>query len=104
MISRHWKGITHSHEGENYRHHLLEVTFPKLSTLQGFLGASVLLRPVPEGIQFLVITRWQSLEAIRLFAGEAIETAVVPPAVQAMMVSFDAKVEHFELTASFPGP
>lgn len=104
MISRHWKGIAHRHEAENYQAYLLEVTFPKLAKLQGFLGASVLQRPVPEGIQFLVVTRWQTREAIRLFAGEALETAVVPPAVQAMMVSFDAQVEHFELTATFPGP
>lgn len=104
MISRHWKGTTHSHEGEAYQRYLLEVTFPKLTTLHGFLGASVLQRQVPEGIQFLVVTRWQSLEAIRQFTGEAVEAAVVPPAVQAMMVSFDAKAEHFELTASFTGP
>lgn len=104
MISRHWKCIARPHESERYLRHLRETTFPQLAAIHGFLGASVLRRAVPEGIQFLVATRWRSLEVIRQFAGEPEDQAVVPVPVQAMMVAFDTRAEHFELAATFPEP
>jgi hypothetical protein len=40
---------------------------------------------------------WESMEAIRQFAGEPEDLAVVPPAAQAMMVEYDPKVTHYEV-------
>jgi len=43
------------------------------------------------------VTVWESLEAIRSFAGEDSEAAVVPLVAQAMMVEFDARARHYEV-------
>ncbi|HEX7125950.1 MAG TPA: antibiotic biosynthesis monooxygenase [Thermodesulfobacteriota bacterium] len=101
MISRHWKGIAKPGQAEAYVHHLESDTFPKLSAIPGFVRASILRRDVAAGTEFQVVTLWESLDAIRAFAGERPEVAVVPPTVQAMMVSYDAHVEHYEIADTY---
>lgn len=49
------------------------------------------------GVEFRIVTLWQSIEAIRHFAGEDPEAAVVPDRVKAMMVRFDSGVSHYEV-------
>jgi hypothetical protein len=48
-------------------------------------------------VEFLIVTRWTSLAAIRKFAGDDVTTAVVPAEVQAMMIEYDRKVRHYEI-------
>jgi heme-degrading monooxygenase HmoA len=97
MIARHWRGVARRERAEAYIEHLRAETFPALARLPGFLSASILRRRVPEGEEFLVITNWESLAAIRAFAGEDVEGAVVPDTVQEMMVSFDRTARHYEM-------
>ena len=98
MIARHWRGIARSSVAEAYVEHLRSATFPSLAQLPGFLSASILRRDVQLGVEFLVVTNWESLESIRAFAGPDVETAVVPAAVQAMMVEFDTRARHYEVS------
>ncbi len=97
MISRHWIGIARTEAADRYIEHLRKDTFPKLSKIRGFKKASILRRAVRQGVEFLVVTDWESLEAIREFSGERPETAVVPPVVQAMMVSYEKETRHYEV-------
>jgi len=97
LISRHWKGVAKSEEADNYIHHLRNKTFPELARIDGFVRASILRRSTREGTEFLVVTTWQSFEAIRRFAGESVNTAVVPPEVQEMMLKYDREVTHYEI-------
>ena len=48
-------------------------------------------------MEFLVVTRWESLDAIVKFAGADAEAAVVPPHVQSMMIEYDQRVRHYEV-------
>jgi heme-degrading monooxygenase HmoA len=96
MIARHWRGVAKAASAQAYVDHLRHDTFPALRKLEGFIDASILRRAVPDGVEFLVITHWDTLEAIAEFAGDDIEAAVVPPAVQAMMVDYDRTVRHYE--------
>ncbi len=65
MISRHWRALAHHGEADNYISHLLHETFPKLSGIGGFIQASILRRETPKGTEFLIVTEWQSLDAIK---------------------------------------
>jgi heme-degrading monooxygenase HmoA len=65
--------------------------------VRGFSSASILKRVVPQGVEFLIVTNWASLEAIRAFAGSNPENAVVPPKVREMMLEFDPVVRHYEV-------
>jgi hypothetical protein len=68
-----------------------------LIAIPGFIKASIRQRNTVKGVEFLIITTWQSVDAIKKFAGEAFDTAVVPKRVQDMMVEFDEKAEHYKL-------
>ena len=97
MIARHWKGIAGPEDADKYIEHLRRDTFPQLSGIHGFVGASILKRQVDQGVEFLIVTVWDSMEAIERFAGETADAAVVPPAVQAMMIDYERKVRHYEI-------
>lgn len=99
MISRQWRGVARADRALDYEQHLLAETFPALERIPGFVDASILKRPVERGVEFLIVTRWQSLDAIRQFAGADETAAVVPPAVVAMMIDYDRRVTHFEVVA-----
>jgi heme-degrading monooxygenase HmoA len=101
MISRHWNGVTRPGRADAYVDHLRRETFPGLAKIPGFVQASVLRREVDSGTEFQVVTVWESLEAIQAFAGEDLEVAVVPDAVQELMVSYDRRVTHYEIADTF---
>jgi heme-degrading monooxygenase HmoA len=104
MISRHWKGIVKPGEAGTYIRHLRNETFPALASLRGFVQASILRRELPSGTEFQIVTVWDSLDAIAAFAGDQLDVAVVPPAVQAILTGYDRQVEHYEIAETFvPG-
>ena len=97
MISRQWRGIARHSEADRYVSHLRTQTVPQLARIAGFRGASILRRDSAEGVEFLIVTTWDSIDAIRQFAGQNAEDAVVPDNVQAMMLSYDRTVAHYEI-------
>ena len=101
MISRHWTGVAKPGRGEAYEHHLRSDTFPRLAHIPGFVEASVLRRDVDGGTEFQVVTVWDSLEAVKAFAGPQVDVAVVPEAAQAMLSSYDERVRHYEVVERF---
>jgi len=96
-IARHWRGLAKADRAAAYVSHLRRETFPAIGKLAGFKSASILRREVPEGVEFLIVTTWHSLDAIRAFAGANIEVAVVPEKAQAMMIDYDRVVRHYEV-------
>ena len=101
MISRHWKGIAKPEFVDRYVSHLKDETFPQLASLHGFIHATILRREVAAGTEFQIVTMWDSLSSITAFAGVNVEAAVVPTAVQAMMVDYDRSVVHYEIAHTF---
>ena len=98
MVSRHWTGITKPGKGPDYIAHLQKDTFPKLSFIPGFIRASILQRDLPEGTEFLIITDWENMNAIEAFAGAESDKAVVPPVARELMLRFDDKVRHYDIS------
>lgn len=97
MIVRTWNARARAENVGGYIQHFDELLKPALSKLEGFVSASILLR-MNDGtgdVHIVVMTRWESLDAIRAFAGEQIEVAVVEPAAAAVLESYDRHVEHF---------
>ena len=97
MIARHWRGLVKRDRAAAYVEHLQSETLPQLVQLAGFHDAKVLRRDLPEGVEFLVVTIWDSLDSIRAFAGNDIESAVVPPQARDMMIEYDRKARHYEV-------
>jgi len=97
VISRQWRGLAHLDQAQNYVKHLRAETFPALRKIPGFVSASILSRRLGNGIEFLIVTQWDSLDAIARFAGADLEAAVVPAKPAAMMIEYDRRVRHFEV-------
>lgn len=97
QIVRTWTGVTTKKNVSAYLTHLRNETLPHLKALDGFLGVQVLQRSFGDTEEFRVQTTWQSLASIHAFAGEDLNTAVVPPAARAVLERFDAHVEHYEI-------
>jgi len=102
MISRHWNGLCKRDAADRYVEHLERESVPQLAALPGFIRASILRRGLAAGTDFQVVTLWESLAAIEAFAGQDVDAAVVPASVQAMMLSYDRKVAHYEVVRTFP--
>jgi hypothetical protein len=52
---------------------------------------------LPQGVEFLVVTIWESLDSIRAFAGNDVESAVVPPKARDMMIEYDRSARHYQV-------
>jgi len=100
VISRYWRGLFRAERADDYVRHLREKTFVNLERLDGFVSASILRRDVATGVEFVVLTRWRSLESVKAFAGEDPERAVVPEELSAMILEYDERVRHYEEVAA----
>ena len=97
MISRQWRGLAHQNRAQDYVEHLRAVTFPALRKIPGFVDASILSRPSGAGVEFLIVTRWDSMDAIAKFAGTDPEAAVISASAADMFIEYDRRVTHFEV-------
>jgi heme-degrading monooxygenase HmoA len=95
MIIREWRGRTRPSNADAYPRHFREKVVPELRKVPGFVGAHLSRRQLGDQIEFLVLTRWQSMDAIRGFAGADTEKAVVEPDAIAALVEFDNAVHHY---------
>ena len=97
MIARIWRGQASALSAPHYREHATQRVFPQLALLPGHRGAYLLTRETKDGVEFLAVTLWDSIESIKRFAGEDPETAVVEPDARAVLSSFDSFVRHYEI-------
>jgi len=99
MIVRIWTAEALTENAEDYRQHYAEVLLPRLRAIGGFLGASMLERVMDGHVEFVVITRWDNIDAIRAFAGPHQDRAAVEPDIRAALERFDETVKHYVLVA-----
>ena len=100
MIVRIWHGWTSRANADAYEHLLREEIFAGIRGRQitGFRGIELLRRALPDGVEFVTIMRFDSLDAVREFAGADYEQAVVPPKARALLSRFDERSAHYELS------
>lgn len=96
-ILRLWKGCATAAKAGDYIRHASQTVFPQIQSLPGHRGAYLLRRSVGNGIEFLVLTLWASMDAVRGFAGPDPEKAVVEPAARAALSHFEETVTHYEV-------
>jgi heme-degrading monooxygenase HmoA len=96
LIVREWRATASPEGARDYEEYVRDRLLPELMQLEGFMGLWLLARDVGEHVSLVVVTRWRSLEAIRGFAREDVERAVVHPDAQAMLREMDERVIHYE--------
>jgi heme-degrading monooxygenase HmoA len=97
VVARYWSARTTAENAPRYADHLRQHVVPVLRGLDGYAGARLLQRTSGSGVEVVVLTWWQSLDAIRAFAGADLETAVVADAAAALLTDYDRRVNHYEV-------
>lgn len=102
MISRIWHGWTTRENAAAYEALLKSEVLPGIEAreIRGLRGIHLLKRDVPEGVEFVTILWFDSLDAVREFAGEDWEAAVVPEEGRRLLTRFDARSAHYETVLS----
>src|SRR5580700_10494158 len=105
MIARLWRGAAETGNADAYQRHATATVFPSLRDIPGHRGAFLLKRAAAGRTEFLAVTLWDSIEAVRAFAGADPDTAVVEPAARAVLAEFDDFARHYEVAFDgFSGP
>src|SRR3989304_3416440 len=100
MISRIWHGWTNRDNADRYEALLREEIFVDIQHrhIRGFKGIQLLRREVGKEVEFVTIMLFDSLDAVREFAGADYEAAVVPEKGRALLSHFDERSQHYEVT------
>jgi len=95
MIVRTWRGRAAAANANAYVDHFRDNVLPELHAISGFCGASLLRKDCGREVEYVVLSRWDSMDAVRAFAGDDVNKAVVEPQAVAALIDFDREVEHY---------
>jgi heme-degrading monooxygenase HmoA len=97
VVTRLWFGSATFDKADDYAKLLKETILPEIRRIKGYRGAYVIRRELSDGVEFGTITLWESMEAVREFAGERPEVAVVPPKARELLREFDKTVKIYDI-------
>ena len=97
MFIREWRGRAKQDEAARYPEYFRNEVSRQLRQAPGFQGGYLSRREVGDQVEFLVLTRWKSMNAIREFTGSVAEHAVIDPGAMATLIAYDHTVRHYEV-------
>ena len=102
MIDRIWHGWTTRADADEYERLLREEILPSFAEAEndGYRGARLLRREADGGdeeVEFVTVLRFDSIESVKAFAGEAYREAHVPPAAREVLKRYDDRARHYEV-------
>ena len=97
MIARVWKGAVRRRDGDAYARYMQDTGVAGYARTPGNRGVWMLRRDVDDRTEFVMFTLWDSLEAVKAFAGDDHETAVFYPEDERFLVERDRTAAHYEV-------
>jgi heme-degrading monooxygenase HmoA len=97
MILRMWRAQSTVEKADEYVRHATTKVFPALHAVEGHRGAYLLRHTLGDMVELVVLTLWESMDAVRKFAGAEPNRAVVEPDARAVLTSFDDFVTLFDV-------
>jgi hypothetical protein len=99
MVSRIWRGWTTPENADTYETLLKAEVFTGIIQrgITGFRGIDLLRRELDTTVEFVTIMWFDSILAVRTFAGEDYELAVVPAQARQLLLRFDERSAHYEV-------
>jgi len=102
MIARTWRGWTRSGDADDYVEYLLRTGIEEYEATPGNRAAYILRRDDGDRTEFVTLTFWDSMDAVRGFAGDDVERAVFYPEDDKFLVDRETTAKHWEVTTSDP--
>ena len=99
MIARLWHGVTTPENATKYEELLRDEILPGIHRVEGYRGAYLLRREVSGGTEFITFTIFDSMDAVRRFAGDDFEAAVVPEEARQLLTDFDRRSVHYTIVS-----
>lgn len=97
MIARTWRGAVPAERADAYHDYLLRTGIPDYRATAGNMGVYV-LRRVESGVaHFMIVTLWESIEAVRRFAGDDPARARYYPKDAEFLLELPAEAEHYDV-------
>jgi heme-degrading monooxygenase HmoA len=100
MIARHWRGWTEVQNADTYETLLKQKVLPDLKKLEGYRGGYVLRSDGPREVEFVVVNLFDSLEAVKRFAGEDYATPVFEPEAKRLLSRIEPRATHYDVRAN----
>ena len=97
MIARLWHGRTKPENANSYEKLLRTKVFPSFDRVTGYRGAYLFREDGEIESEFVTLTLFEDLEAVRRFAGENYEAAVVPAEAKKLLSRFDQRSKHYQI-------
>jgi len=99
MISRVWHGWTNRDNADAYEELLRLEIFSSIAkrSIQGYQGIHLLRCESEDEVEFVTIMWFDTIDAVKTFAGEEYEIAVVPPEARKLLSRFDKKSTHYHV-------
>jgi heme-degrading monooxygenase HmoA len=97
VIARIWRGAVRREDGDSYADYIEATGVAGYRETPGNLGVTMLRRDVDDRCEFLMLTLWESLDAVKRFAGDDYETAVYYPEDDRYLIDRDEKSSHWEV-------
>ena len=95
MIARIWQGVVQVDDADVYAAYIRETGFAEYAGISGNRGAWLLRRNQDDRTEFITLSLWDSIDAIRAFAGDNIEAAVLYPEDQRYLLDGRSTVSHY---------
>jgi heme-degrading monooxygenase HmoA len=95
VVARWWRGITDPDQADAYEALLRTTVLPGIHRIPGYRGAYLFRRVLGNGVEFATLTLWDSMDAVRAFAGSEHATAVVPPEARRLLREWDQTATHY---------
>lgn len=100
MIARIWRGVTPETKADAYLEYLHATGLKEYRSTPGNRGVTVLRRLANGRAEFVLISLWESMDAIRAFAGDDVEQAVYYPDDTQYLLELEPRVTHYEVAAT----
>lgn len=97
MIARIWTGAVRKEHGDSYAEYMRETAITPYASTPDNRGVWMLRRDLDDRTEFVMLTLWDSLAAIKDFAGEEYETAVFYPEDERFLIERDLRATHYQV-------
>jgi heme-degrading monooxygenase HmoA len=97
MIARVWSAQATRAHAPAYIEHVRGQVLPKLKAFDGYAGVWLFERSLGNDVEIVVTTFWRSVDALRAFAGNDPDRAVVAEEAAALLSQFDQHVRHYDI-------
>ena len=97
MIARTWKGWTKAEDADAYEKLLKEVVYPGLQKINGYQGGYILRQENAHETEFVTVNLFESLDAVKAFAGPDYETPVFEPEARELLSKVEPIARHYEV-------